>query len=144
MAEQSQDEEARQKPQPGPDGYPRAEQLRRLAIAVVVAAVVVAGVYWLREETSGPRAAEPATLAEVESACEAWAWVRDELVAPADAEFGESTITGDNGEASLTGPWTVVGTVDAPNRLGVTIRMQYTCDVRQAGSELVGSADVVE
>jgi hypothetical protein len=48
--------------------------------------------------------------------------VEDMLRAPATAQFNSSA-SGDN-------PWTVVGTVDAENGFGATVRAEYECTVR--------------
>lgn len=49
--------------------------------------------------------------------------VRDQLKAPATADFNGSVATG-------VGPWEVTGSVDAENSFGAMIRTDWTCTVR--------------
>lgn len=69
------------------------------------------------------------------NACEDW--VRDQLKAPATAEFGDSTATG-------SGPWTVTGTVDAENSFGAMLRQTWSCEVRLDGDTFRGRAVITE
>lgn len=132
---------ADQTPQPD-DAGSDAARLKRWRIQGLAAVGVIAFVATLPLWASGSDEPPPTTFDEIEFVCEEW--VREKLVAPLDAEFGDRTIVDAEGEVSLTGPWTVTGRVSAPNRLGVTVAMEYTCRIGQAGDEWVGSVDMVE
>lgn len=74
---------------------------------------------------------------EVEVRNQCREWVSEQLVAPADARYSDEDVSGE-------GPWTVDGAVDAPNRVGVTIRMTYECTIRLDGDTWRGNAVVRE
>lgn len=105
-----------------------------LAVVVGVPTLVLAscGVLMAIGSAGGDRG--PSDV-EVRNQCRDW--VAERLVAPAEAEYSGETVSGD-------GPWVVSGEVDAPNRLGVTLRMSYVCDIRLDGSTWRGSATLIE
>lgn len=70
-----------------------------------------------------------------ESACKNW--VREQLKAPATADFGGEGISG-------SGPWTITGYVDAENSFGAKIRTNWTCDVRRIGDSYRGNATLLD
>ena len=55
-------------------------------------------------------------------------FVSDRLKAPGSAEFNRPEITPDR-----DGQWVVRGSVDADNAFGATMRVDYTCTVRDTG-----------
>ncbi len=71
-----------------------------------------------------------------ESTCEDW--VKDQLKAPATADFNDTSVSG-------SGPWTVTGTVDAENGFGANLRVAWTCDIRLDSDDYYrGSATLLE
>jgi hypothetical protein len=56
--------------------------------------------------------------------------VEDRLVAPSTADFSDLTTSEGTGDR-----WTVTGSVDAENRMGVPIRMDFTCVVQYDGGD---------
>lgn len=66
-------------------------------------------------------------------------WVKDQLKAPATAQF-----SGETGYSSDTGPWEIVGNVDAQNGFGALIRNIYTCSVHTDGDYYRGSATLLD
>ena len=71
------------------------------------------------------------------SACQDW--VKDQLKAPSTADFAN-----ESGYTSDTGPWTIMGSVDAENSFGARIRNSYACEVRLDGDYYRGSATLLE
>jgi len=57
-------------------------------------------------------------------------FVEDRLVAPATADFLSLSASETSGNR-----WAVTGSVDAENRLGVPVRMDFTCVVRFDGAD---------
>lgn len=70
-----------------------------------------------------------------QSACEEW--VKDQLKAPSTAVVGGV-------ERSGSGPWTVIGWVDAQNSFGAMIRTRWTCSVRLEGDMFRGRATLLQ
>jgi len=64
---------------------------------------------------------------EAKAACRVL--VEDRLVAPATADFSGLSAAGGGDR------WTVKGSVDAENRLGTPIRMNFTCVVEYSGGD---------
>jgi hypothetical protein len=56
--------------------------------------------------------------------------VEDRLVAPSTADFSNLSASEGSGDR-----WTVTGSVDAENRLGTPIRMDFTCVVEYDGGD---------
>ena len=69
-----------------------------------------------------------------ESACKDW--VKDQLKAPSTADFNDVTASG-------SGPWTVVGSVDAENSFGAKLRNRWTCTIRLEGDTYRGVATLL-
>lgn len=56
-------------------------------------------------------------------------FVKDQLKAPATAEFSDEEAT------LLAGTWTVNGNVDAENSFGANLRQSYACVVKHTGND---------
>lgn len=87
-------------------------------MGIIVAAVVIGGLSSMCSDGSDSTGDEYGA----QSACEDW--VKDQLKAPATADFGDEDVSGGGGS------WTVTGVVDAENGFGANIRTSWTCDVR--------------
>lgn len=75
---------------------------------------------------------------EARFACEEF--VSDQLKSPRTAEFTRPTVTGAGVDT-----WDVVGSVDAENSFGATVRIDYSCTVRGAdGTATLMDLDHVE
>jgi hypothetical protein len=59
-------------------------------------------------------------------------WVKDQLKAPSTANFEDESVSG-------TGPWTIIGTVDAENSFGANLRQRWTCSVRTERDKYKGT-----
>lgn len=86
------------------------------------------------EASSDLAAAEPLTCAHQDvswrAPMRAEAYVKERLVSPRSAKFGDHTAYLMPSDDEGVCMYTVTGTVDADNRLGVSIRHQYAAKVR--------------
>lgn len=98
------------------------------------AAAVASGVTMFNMSQQ-PRTPDPDVLRiTAEQACEGA--VGQNLKAPATAQY--------NSQASGSGPWRVVGTVDAENSFGALIRSEYQCTVRLEGNRAIATLEFLE
>lgn len=98
-----------------------------IVMAIVIPVIIVLQVVNANSRDTGP--APEQLLIEAEWACEGV--VESNLKAPSTAEYDSS--------ASGSGPWNVIGTVDAENSFGAKIRSTYSCTVERSGDTMTAT-----
>lgn len=116
---------------PAPDVGDAILQLLTRGVVMLGMIMVIVWVLFPKSEvkTAPPRSEPTFDAFTAQSSCESF--VKRLLKAPSTADFaphGELQISG-----SGTGPWTVVGYVDAQNSFGAMLRQNYFCKVHFEG-----------
>lgn len=107
------------------------------ALLSVGACVVIVGAWMGYMATQGGGSAGGGTGSmqlEAQWACEGA--VEQNLKAPATAEHAGQSVTG-------SGPWTVVGAVDAENAFGALVRTSYTCTAVLQGETMLATLESI-
>lgn len=97
-------------------------------IMLPVALLILALMFWPRASTATDAAADPSPVADPSHAQvyrETCALVREHLLSPKSAEFGDATVERLNGAKPN---WKVAGTLDAQNQFGVFIRAKFEAE----------------
>jgi hypothetical protein len=106
-----------------------------LAITVLTLAALACG-------GSGSRANAPDVGDDIGACVVCQDFVKDQLVAPATAKFPICSHWEIDQKYGTTDTWTATAYVDAENRMGAMLRMEFTCEVRYKGDDNWGLLDL--